>query len=656
MKSNRIVAFTILGIVACCLSVIYFTSLAQTNENTNYLPSIDYIGAANGAMLSRVQAESGTYSGNAATSNVHSGFDDTGFAAFLIATGDAVKLNVNVAAAGTYNMGVRYAAGNNHPSTQSTISLYLNGIKDRQLSFTSTSGWANWADQTTANFNLNAGNNTIEFRVDAGDTGFINIDYIGAANGGTTSTVGPQAPTPSSYQLNLTTFATHSDFQSGGGSNPSGTASAWGAIEVSAPNDGSNRVFVSSQNGKILAYDQSGNSLGTLLNMATTSATTGFVNGDGASAFRGLMYIAFHPDFDNTGTPGYHKVYAGYQVSGSFDNNGANAQYRVQNYGGRNGGNQYAVGEWTISNSNPNQVLPNSFREVLRYQYEDDNPHGLGEIAFNPNSQSGDADYGLLYAAIGDASAQGNNAPASGYLQNLNNPFGKIIRINPLQSGSNSYSIPSSNPYFGQAGVAQEIYAIGFRDPQTFSFGKDNSGATVLITFEIGASQREEIALVRAGGNYGWESFEGTRVNNPSVPLAPGTVHSLPVLEYDHTTGGFAIIGGPRVTDPSVPGFVDKVVFSDLPTGKMFYADYQELLQAESSGTQARFFEINNFTKDGIQITERAGGGGTNPGVTFGDVVNRGRGDVRFGTDEQGNVYIVTKQTGEIFSTGWVAQ
>ena len=344
----------------------------------------------------------------------------------------------------------------------------------------------------------------------------------GSTTDGDGSTNATSTVSPSIYQLNLTTFATHSDFESGGGSNPAGTASAWGAIEVSAPNDGSNRVFVSTQNGKILAYDQSGNSLGTLLNMANTSATTGFVNGDGAGAFRGLMFIAFHPDFDNAGTPGYHKVYAGYQVSASFDSNGANAQYRVQNYGGRmTYGNQYAVGEWTISNSNPNQVDPNSFREVLRYQYENGNPHGLGEIAFNPNSQPGNADYGLLYAAIGDASTAGNSDPISGYLQNLNNPFGKIIRINPLQSGSNSYSIPSSNPYFGQAGVAQEIYAIGFRDPQTFSFGIDNNGATVLITFDIGASQREEISLVRAGGNYGWESFEGTRVNKPSVPLAP---------------------------------------------------------------------------------------------------------------------------------------
>ena len=132
----------------------------------------------------RVQAESGSYSENAVTSDIHSGFDGTGFAAYFGDPGDAVQLNVNVASAGTYNMVVRYAAGDidywADNSVQRTISLYLNGIKDRQLSFTGTGSFTTWADQT-AYINLNAGDNTIEFRVDADDTGYMNIDYIDAA-------------------------------------------------------------------------------------------------------------------------------------------------------------------------------------------------------------------------------------------------------------------------------------------------------------------------------------------------------------------------------------------------------------------------------------------------------------------------------------------
>ncbi|MEM6804196.1 MAG: PKD domain-containing protein, partial [Bacteroidota bacterium] len=546
----------------------------------------------------------------------------------------------------------RYAAGVNGPASDRILSLLVNNVEIRNLSFPRTGSWSNWATLSTR-VNLQRGSNDIKILMDNGEGGYINVDYIELVQEGQ----GPQsvqAPISSSYELNLSTFATHTEFQSGGGNNPSGTASAFGAIEVASPRDGSGRVFISSQTGKILGYDQNGNDLGTFLDLLPISANTGFINGEGAGAFRGLMYFDFHPDFNQVGRAGYQKVYVGYQVISSYDNNGANADYRIQDYNTRVGDNQYAIAEFSISTNNPNAVDPASFREVFRVQMEGNNPHGLGEVAFNSNADPGDADYGLLYAAIGDANARGNSAPDGAYLQNLNNPFGKIIRINPLQNGTDAYSIPASNPYFGQAGLAQEIYAIGFRDPQTFSFARDNDGEDILITFEIGASLREEIMFVRSGGNYGWERFEGTRLNNANEALATGTTHDLPVVEYDHTTGGFAVIGGLLVSDPNDPNFTNKVIFSDLPTGKVFFADYQEMLQAEQSGTQAAFFEINNFTLDGVRVVENAGGGGTNPGITFEDVVGRNRGDLRFGFDEVGNVYFVTKQSGKIFRTGLI--
>lgn len=257
-----------------------------------------------------------------------------------------------------------------------------------------------------------------------------------------------------------------------------------------------------------------------------------------------------------------------------------------------------------------------------------------------------------------DGNAAGNSNPASGYLQNLDNPYGKTIRINPLEDTANgkAFSVPSSNPFVGQAGAAEEIYALGFRDQQTFSFGQDRNGANVLVTIDIGASQREEISLVRPGGNYGWERFEGTVDLNPGVALALGTHHSPPVAEYVHSaaTGGFAIIGGLRVSDPN---FLDQVVFSDLSNGKLFFVDYDALLQAEIDGDQAQIFEINNFTKDGTIVMELGVGISSNDinQLTFEDVYGAPRGDARFGTDEAGNVYIVSKQSGEIFRTGWFA-
>ena len=90
-------------------------------------------------------------------------------------------------------------------------------------------------------------------------------------------------------------------------------------------------------------------------------------------------------------------------------------------------------------------------------------------------------DEGQLYTVDNGSNGNlGGNPITSGAGQATNKPnnggTGEIIRINPLQNGGNSYSIPSSNPFVGQASVAEEIYALGFRDAQTFSFGTDNSG------------------------------------------------------------------------------------------------------------------------------------------------------------------------------------
>ncbi len=127
--------------------------------------------------LPRIQAESGTYTGSAASSDVHSGFDGTGFAAFLTSVGSAVQLDAAVASAGTYEMNIRYAAGPDGPETDRTMSLYVNDSFIGKLTFVRTGAWATWADQTTT-IDLNAGDNTIKFSFDEGDTGYINIDYV----------------------------------------------------------------------------------------------------------------------------------------------------------------------------------------------------------------------------------------------------------------------------------------------------------------------------------------------------------------------------------------------------------------------------------------------------------------------------------------------
>ncbi len=435
------------------------------------------------------------------------------------------------------------------------------------------------------------------------------------------------AQVPGSYTMQLEVFATQPGI---------------GPIDVGSPNDGSGNVFVAVNSGEIFSYDQDGNSIGTLLDMNTISGS-GF-SGPGAGesgAFRGLAYFDFHPDYANAGTAGFGKIYVNYR-SGSIP---SATHYDFDDFTGANtNGRSFVIAEFTV-NQNTNTVDPNSLREVYRVRTQGGNPHGIGEIAFNPMSQPGDVDYGLLYAAIGDANSNGNANPLPGYLQNLNNPFGKIICIDPLaQPDGSPFAVPSTNPFddggtpLDDDGLAEEIYAFGLRNPQTFSFSRDFNGETILITADIGGANIEEISLVRSSGNYGWDRFEGTMDLNPTRPLVAGTVHSEPVVEYFHgdfETTGRAIIGGVLVSDPNDPDFQNQVVYSDLVNGNLFYSDYAEMLEAEANGTQADIF-LMDVSLDGVLY-------GDFGQALIEDANASARGDARFGFDANGELFIMAR-------------
>jgi len=159
---------------------------AAVNDTVSFDVLYDPLTLPAASAVARLQAESGAYAGDAASSDIHGGFDGTGFAAYLTAAESAVQLDANVVTAGTYDLSIRYAAGPDGPETDRTISLYVNGDKLRQLAFGRTFDWAEWADLATS-IDLNAGDNTIEFRVDGDDTGYINIDYLDYVAGEATS-------------------------------------------------------------------------------------------------------------------------------------------------------------------------------------------------------------------------------------------------------------------------------------------------------------------------------------------------------------------------------------------------------------------------------------------------------------------------------------
>lgn len=137
----------------------------------------------------KYEAENAALSGGASINNNHTGYSGTGFVDKMETVGSTVTFTVNVASAGNYNVTLRYANAN---TAARTISLYVNSSKIRQISLPVLANWDTWGDKVDA-VSLNAGNNTIAYKYDSGDSAFVNLDYITVASGGATPT---PTPTP----------------------------------------------------------------------------------------------------------------------------------------------------------------------------------------------------------------------------------------------------------------------------------------------------------------------------------------------------------------------------------------------------------------------------------------------------------------------------
>jgi len=57
------------------------------------------------------------------------------------------------------------------------VSIYVNGIKIKQTALLNLQSWNTWSEKVEI-LRLRAGQNTITYRYDPGDTGNINIDFI----------------------------------------------------------------------------------------------------------------------------------------------------------------------------------------------------------------------------------------------------------------------------------------------------------------------------------------------------------------------------------------------------------------------------------------------------------------------------------------------
>src|SRR5579859_846441 len=321
-------------------------------------------------------------------------------------------------------------------------------------------------------------------------------------------------------------------------------------VFVTGANDGSGRLFIVEQPGRIQVM-QSGQ------NNQTTAKPfldiTSLVASDALE--RGLLSVAFSPDYKQSGI--FYVYYTGQ-------------------------GGTVTIARYTVS-SDPNVADPTSGKVILSIPHPEPNHNG-GQLAFGPD--------GFLYAGVGDG---GSEYDPNHYGQNVKVLFGKLLRLDV--SKGNSYAIPIDNPFATNGQGRPEIWAYGLRNPWRFSFDRKTND---LYIGDVGQDKYEEVDVQKAGtgsgANYGWSIMEGFHCFNPANGCDQSGL-TLPVLEYDHSYG-CAIVGGYVYRGQAFPDFDGTYFFGDDCSGRIWAMQ----LQADSTWKVVQVaqssFRIGSFGQD----------------------------------------------------------
>lgn len=336
-----------------------------------------------------------------------------------------------------------------------------------------------------------------------------------------------------------------------------------------APNNNST-WYVVQQNGEIFQFANDASTANATSALDLTSIV------DTSADESGLLAIAFDPNFASN-----QKIYAFFQTRQNNQRRSVLASFT----------------HFDISTRQDFITLTPPFSN-----------HFGGEIAFGPD--------GYLYLTIGDGGSGGDPGNRA---QNNTNLFGTILRLDVSNSNNGRYSIPSDNPFAGNAlcntgessqnANCPEIYAWGLRNSWRFSFDEPTGN---LWLADVGQDAYEEVNIIQRGGNYGWRIKEATRCFNPRNNCdSSGLID--PVAEIAHPNGE-SITGGRVYRGSDIPGLIGNYIFADYRTGN-FWA----LISNEDGG-----YTPENILQSGYNIGH-------------------------FGNDQAGELYVVDYGSGQIF-------
>jgi len=300
-------------------------------------------------------------------------------------------------------------------------------------------------------------------------------------------------------------------------------------IQVTHAGDGSNRLFVIEQRGRVVVFP----------NRADVESHDVFLDirervfmGHNEE---GLLAIAFHPNYAENG-----RFYVWYSA-------------------GDRSARRTVLSRFTVSEDDPNKADADS--EVILLEV--DQPwgnHNGAMVLFGPD--------GYLYVSIGDGGAA--NDPHN-HGQNLQTLLGTIIRIDVNREGEDTpYAIPADNPFIDRDDARDEIWAYGLRNVWRMSFDRETGD---LWAADVGQNAWEPVYVINRGENYGWNITEGSqpfrRGVEPDQPMVD------PVVEYSHRQGQ-SITGGYVYRGSANERLKGAYIYGDYVSGRIWALRYED--------------------------------------------------------------------------------
>jgi len=157
----------------------------------------------------------------------------------------------------------------------------------------------------------------------------------------------------------------------------------------------------------------------------------------------------------------------------------------------------------------------------------------------------------------------------------------------------------------------------------------------------IGENQIDAIYEGIEGANYGWNNREGAFVFDRENPMYVAALpkddadynYTYPIIQLDHDDCK-AIVGGYVYRGKNIPGLRGKYLFGDIVFGPLFYTDATKM---KTGAPQPPIYKAQLYNEK-------------NERTTFvKEVSHYYRADLKFGEDEAGEIYLLSKTNGKVY-------